>query len=139
MPPDSGRVLIGMTSSRPYLIRAMHDWIVDNGMTPHLLVDASLPGAVVPMQFVEDGRILLNVSPGATQGLVVGNDRVTFSARFSGSPFQVSIPIHAVIAVYARENGQGMVFQDEQQADDRQQPDVTGSDVVKKPVLTVVK
>lgn len=126
-----------MTPARPYLIRAIHDWIVDNGYTPHLLADVSVPGTVVPMQYAEDNRIVLNVSPNATHGLMLGNDQVTFSARFGGTPFQVQVPVKAVLAIYARENGQGMVFQDEQPDSENHPAAVT--DTAKKPVLTVVK
>jgi len=99
-----------MTSSRPYLIRALNEWINDNNLTPHMVVDAALPGVVVPRQFVENGKIVLNISPSAVRDLMLGNDAVCFSARFSGSPMQVTVPAGAVLALYARENGQGMVF-----------------------------
>ncbi len=99
-----------MTSSRPYLLRALWDWITDNGMTPHLLVDATVDGAVVPDAFVEQGKITLNVGPNAVQGLELGDEFVAFSARFAGTPMDVFVPLAAVMAVYARENGQGMMF-----------------------------
>lgn len=99
-----------MTSSRPYLLRALLDWISDNGQTAHLLVDATRPGVVVPTQFVQDGRITLNIGPAAVQALDMGNDWISFSARFAGQPMQVSVPVGAVLAIYARENGQGMMF-----------------------------
>jgi stringent starvation protein B len=102
-----------LTSTRPYLLRAFYDWINDNGLTPHLVVNADLHGVDVPRQYVQDGRITLNVSPAAAQGLVLGNDEVAFSARFSGRPIHVTFPVQAVVAVYARENGQGMVFSEE--------------------------
>jgi stringent starvation protein B len=82
----------------------------DNGHTPHIVVDATDERTVVPTDFVEDGRIVLNVSYAATQGLVLGNDAVTFRARFGGNPFEVSVPASAVLAIYARETGEGMVF-----------------------------
>ncbi len=99
-----------MTSSRPYLIRAMYDWIVDNGMTPHLLVNAEMEGVVVPRQYVDDGRIILNIAPAAVGSLSLGNDCIGFSARFGGAPMEVTLPVPAVMAIYARENGQGMMF-----------------------------
>ncbi|MGH8453327.1 MAG: ClpXP protease specificity-enhancing factor [Nevskiales bacterium] len=98
------------TSRRPYLIRAMFDWAVDNGLTPHLMVSADAPGVEVPRQFAQDGKITLNISPRAAQALSIGNDLITFSARFGGQPWQVRIPPGAVLAVYARENGEGVVF-----------------------------
>lgn len=100
-------------SQRPYLVRAIHEWICDNGYTPYLLVDAATEDVVVPREHVEDGRIVLNVSPQATDTLQIGNQAVTFNARFSGRPMQLEIPIEAVLAIYARENGQGMLFASE--------------------------
>ncbi|NBC49095.1 MAG: ClpXP protease specificity-enhancing factor [Gammaproteobacteria bacterium] len=102
-----------MTSNRPYLIRALYEWIADNQMTPHLLVDANHPEAVVPGDYVADGRIVLNVAAVAVHGLVLGNDAIRFSARFGGKPFPVELPVAAVLGIYARENGQGMLFADE--------------------------
>ncbi|XP_076037922.1 stringent starvation protein B-like [Oratosquilla oratoria] len=102
-----------MTSSRPYLIRAMYEWIVDNGLTPYLLVDATQENVEVPNDYVEDGRIVLNIGPGASRDLELGAEFVTFSARFSGQAMWVTAPIVAVSAVYAKENGQGMMFSDE--------------------------
>lgn len=99
-----------MSSTRPYLIRAMYDWIVDNRCTPHLLVDAKDPLVRVPRQFVDKGVIVLNVSPTAVKNLVLGLDNITFSARFSGTPHDIDVPVPAVQAIYARENGQGMAF-----------------------------
>jgi len=102
-----------MTSSRPYLIRALQEWVLDNGMTPHILVDAESEGVQVPRQFVENGKIVLNISPESVVHLELGNETISFNARFSGQPMDVFIPISAVIALYARENGQGMVFADD--------------------------
>ena len=102
-----------MTSTRPYLIRAMYDWIVDNGMTPHLLVDSQQDDVDVPRQYEQDGKIVLNISPTATQNLDVNNDAITFEARFDGNPTTVFIPINYVLAIYTRENGQGMMFGDD--------------------------
>ncbi|HEB95584.1 MAG TPA: ClpXP protease specificity-enhancing factor [Sedimenticola thiotaurini] len=102
-----------MSSNRPYLIRALYQWLVDNGLTPHLLVDAEHPLAQVPAQFVEEGRIVLNIGPDAVLGLELDNDWIRFSARFGGTPMEVLVPPAAVLGIYARENGQGMLFPDE--------------------------
>jgi stringent starvation protein B len=99
-----------MTPSRPYLIRAIYQWIADNGATPHLLVDASTNDVRVPREFVENNKIILNIGPMAVHGLTLGNELVEFSARFSGKSRKVSVPVQAVLAIYARENGEGMVF-----------------------------
>lgn len=97
-------------SRRPYLIRAIYDWCVDNGHTPHLLVAADYPGVTVPLQFVQEGRITLNLSPMAVQALNIEDEPIWFSARFSGRPFDVIVPTGAVLAIFARENGEGLVF-----------------------------
>jgi stringent starvation protein B len=106
------------TPQRPYLYRALHEWMTDNGYTPHIVVDATEAGARVPTEFVEDGRIVLNVSYSATQGLVLGNDSIEFQARFGGRPFSVSVPATGVLAIYARETGEGMVFGESPEATD---------------------
>ncbi len=103
-----------MTSNRPYLIRALYEWILDNDMTPHLLVDTSRSPTVVPTQFVQDGKIVLNLSPSAVRQLVIGNDEIVFNARFSGRPMDVLVPIAAVMGIYARENGHGMLFPEDE-------------------------
>jgi stringent starvation protein B len=103
-----------ITSNRPYLIRAIYEWLVDNSLTPHMLVSAGMEGAQVPVQFVEDGRIVLNIGPGAVQGLQLGNDLISFSARFGGNPMEVKVPPAAVLGIYARENGIGMLFAEEE-------------------------
>ncbi len=99
-----------MKPRRPYLLRALHEWITDSGETPHIVVDASAEGVNVPRQYVKDGKIVLNVSFTATQNLKLGNDRVSFEARFGGAAFSVSVPVRAVLGIYARETGQGMIF-----------------------------
>ena len=101
-----------MTSPRPYLIRGLYEWMLDNGQTPYLLVDAEHENLVVPRQFVEEGRIILNIRPEAVQNLGLGNGKVEFDARFGGQPMHVEIPVTAVLAIYARENGKGMAFED---------------------------
>jgi stringent starvation protein B len=99
-----------MTPSRPYLIRALQEWMVDNNFTPYIVVDAGVQGVQVPQDFVADGQIILNISATAVRGLIVSNDAIDFNARFGGVPMRVYVPIVAVLAIYARENGQGMVF-----------------------------
>lgn len=102
-----------MTSNRPYLVRALYEWILDNRMTPHLLVDATFPETVVPAQFIQDDKIVLNICPTAVRGLVLGNEYISFNARFGGIAMDVTVPAHAVMGIYARENGYGMLFPDE--------------------------
>ena len=101
-----------ISSNRPYLIRALYEWLVDNDLTPHLMVAADREDVVVPGQYVKDGRIILNVCPTAVQMLELGNELISFSARFGGVPTAVSVPPSAVLGIYARENGQGMLFPD---------------------------
>ncbi|MEM7251748.1 MAG: ClpXP protease specificity-enhancing factor [Pseudomonadota bacterium] len=124
-----------MTSNRPYLIRAIHEWIIDNGFTPHLVVDATSDDVVVPRQFVEDGRIVLNVAPSSVRELHISNDEVSFGARFSGTHFDVSLPIANILAIYARENGQGLAFAD----DEGDAPPPSEPEKPKGPSLRVVK
>jgi stringent starvation protein B len=107
-----------LTPTRPYLLRAMHEWMSDNNQTPLVVIDATADGVTVPQQHVQDGRIILNISWSATQNLVLDNEHVTFSARFSGKSNQVVVPIAAIQGIYARESGQGMMFQDEPGAND---------------------
>ena len=99
-----------LTSNRPYLVRAMYDWISDNGLTPYLLVDARSPDVRVPPGAVKDGQVVLNVAVRAVTDLELGNDSIRFMARFSGVSHQVDVPVAAVLAIYAQENGQGMMF-----------------------------
>ena len=102
-----------MTSTRPYLIRAFYDWIVDNACTPHIVVNATLPGVSVPVEYVDGGQIVLNVSLSAVQGLALGDHAIEFQARFGGMVRQVHAPISSIMAIYAKENGRGMVFADD--------------------------
>lgn len=106
---------VGMTSNRPYLLRAMYDWISDNGLTPYILVDAAAPGVEVPQSAVKDGRVVLNVAARAVVQLELGMEKVRFLARFSGVSRTVEAPMHAILAIYAHENGQGMMFPAENQ------------------------
>jgi stringent starvation protein B len=99
-----------LSSTKPYLTRAIYEWILDNGLTPHLLVDAGYPGTEVPAQFVQDGQIILNLAPTAVRNLVMGNEWISFGARFSGTPYELLIPSEAVLGIFSRENRQGMVF-----------------------------
>jgi stringent starvation protein B len=126
---------------RPYLVRAMHEWMTDNNQTPHIVVDVTVAGVEVPTAYVKDGRIVLNVSWQATHGLKLGNDLVEFSARFGGVPYQVRVPTQAVVGIYARETGQGMLFQEESDTEPNP-PDATpgpSAEEARKPKLRVVK
>jgi stringent starvation protein B len=105
--------IANMTPRRPYMLRAFYDWLVDNDLTPHLVVAADLPGVRVPLEFVQDGQIILNIVPRAVGNLELGNEAITFSARFSGRPHSVIVPLYAVQAIYARENGAGTMFEPE--------------------------
>lgn len=108
-----------MSSNKPYLIRAFYDWIVDNECSPYLVVDTTRPGVDVPEEFISDGQIVLNIKPSAVQSLQLSNDVITFYARFSGQPHSIYVPTSAVTAIYARENGAGMVFTaDEEQKEE---------------------
>jgi stringent starvation protein B len=132
-----------LRSRRPYLLRAMHEWISDNQQTPHIVVDATLAGVEVPRQYVQDGKIILNVSLNATSALNLGNDSVAFRARFGAATYDVHVPIAAVMGIYARETGQGMIFS-EADAPPPQPPPAektAGSGEVKRsrPTLKVVK
>jgi len=98
---------------RPYLLRAMHEWITDCGNTPHVIVDAGREGAEVPRAYVKDGKIVLNLSEGATQRLRLGAELVEFDARFAGVIHHVRFPVGAVLGIYARETGEGMVFSEQ--------------------------
>jgi len=131
-----------MLTTRPYLIRAINDWACESDLTPHLLVNALEEGVVVPTQFINDGQIVLNISPTAVQTIELGNEWILFSARFSGKAMNVEVPVSAVLAIYARENGQGIFFPEE---DGAPEPDSDNVDkleykpAAKKPRLKVVK
>ncbi|MGL4723268.1 MAG: ClpXP protease specificity-enhancing factor [Scandinavium sp.] len=102
-----------LTPRRPYLLRAFYEWLLDNQLTPHLVVDVTLPGVRVPMEYARDGQIVLNIAPRAVGNLELANDGVSFNARFGGVPRQVEVPLAAVLAIYARENGAGTMFEPE--------------------------
>lgn len=118
-----------MTSHRPYLLRALVEWINDNQLTPHILVDAGVAGVQVPPSSIKDGRVVLNIAERAVVGLTIDNARVSFSARFSGVSFAVQVPISAVLAVYARETGQGMALPDDIGGAESADDEVTLEDV----------
>ena len=124
-----------MTPSRPYIVRAIYEWIVDNGCTPHLLVDATAEYVEVPSEYVTDGQIVLNVSPTAVVSLQMTNEAVSFNGRFGGQPVDVFVPINAILGIYARVNGQGMVF------DAAEDPDPTPPPPPERtrPALKIVK
>ena len=139
-----------MTPKRPYLLRALYDWIVDNQLTPHLVVDATIVGTKVPQQFVKDGQITLNISPTAVAGLQLLDDAIRFNARFSGQPMEVIVPMTAALALFARENGAGAMFEAEPQLDKMPAPEelndessnagkTSNKSTSKRPNLKVIK
>jgi len=111
-----------MTSSRPYLLRALNEWILDNDLTPHIVVDATYENVVVPRQYVEADKIVLNISPNAVNGFNITNEYISFSARFSGKSMEVFVPVSAVQALYSKENGQGMVFNEDKASAQQSKP-----------------
>jgi stringent starvation protein B len=132
-----------MLPSRPYLLRAMNEWIVDSGLTPHLLIDADNPDLEVPDSARGDGKVVLNISPSAVRDLLMDNELVTFVARFGGVSRAVSVPMPAIEGIYARENGRGMMFPDEDalsgNGEDDGPDDDGGPPGSGKPKLRVVK
>lgn len=137
-----------MTTSRPYIVRALYEWILDNECTPYVLVNAMEVGVEVPEQYVKNGQIVLNISPVAVKDLELGNDAMHFNGRFGGQAMDVFVPINAVMGIYARENGQGMIFdmQEPTPPAPPEGPDTSGSgdkqggaDQRNKPGLRVVK
>lgn len=124
-----------MTPLKPYLIRSIYEWILDNELTPHLLVDAEAEGTTLPQDSIEDGKIVLNVRPQAIQGLTLGNEHIEFNARFGGNPIHIVVPIQAIMAIYAKENGKGMIFDQEDSGNDEPPPPKKSN----KPQLRVVK
>jgi stringent starvation protein B len=122
---------------KPYLIRSVYEWILDNDLTPHLLVDATHPDALLPEAFVDDGKIVLNIRPAAVHGLLLGNEAVEFKTRFSGRPMQIVAPIAAIMAIYAKENGRGMMFDKNDEDNDDTPPPVKKPPA--RPQLRIVK
>lgn len=132
---------MSMTSSRPYMLRALYEWIVDNNCTPYILVNARAPGVKVPQEHVnKEGQIVLNISPISVVDLELGIESISFSARFGGVPQNLYIPVYAVLGIYARENGQGMVFEPEPEPPTPPSPPKPeGDGDAKRPSLRVVK
>ncbi|MEO1888903.1 MAG: ClpXP protease specificity-enhancing factor [Cycloclasticus sp.] len=129
-----------MTPLKPYLVRALHQWIIDNGQTPYLLVDAKFDGVEVPSSYISDNKIILNTHPDAIQDWALDNNSISFSARFSGRSENLYIPINAVLAAYAKENGKGMMFDERFEDDMPPEPDAPKpTKKSKKPVLKIVK
>ena len=120
---------LNLTPTRPYLARAIYEWICDNNLTPYLLVDATQPHTDVPTQFVQDGQIVLNITPHAVHQFHMSNDAIRFSARFSGASKDIYVPISAVLGLYARENGQGMFFDPDEYANVQTDEDALESKV----------
>jgi stringent starvation protein B len=128
-----------MTPLKPYLIRSIYEWILDNNLTPYVQVDANHSTAVLPMQFVQDGRIILNLRPAAVEALCLGNDAIEFNTRFSGKSTYINVPIGAVLAIYAKENGKGMVFDAEESQNDTPPSPPPEPPKKAKPTLRVLK
>ena len=126
---------MAMISNRPYLIRAINEWLLDSQCTPHLLVDTEAPGVDVPQEHIQEGKIVLNIGPHAVEGLRISNEEVTFLARFSGVSRLISLPVSAVLAIYDKENGRGMMFNEA----DEPEPDDSGPRPTSRPSLKVVK
>lgn len=129
-----------MTSNRPYLLRALYEWISDNRMTPHILVDAAIEGVDVPEQAVQKGKVILNIDRAAVRDLELANDWLSFNARFSGRRYGVRVPVEAVLAIYAKENGQGMMFAQDEDSPPPTDPGSGPDDgASKRPHLKLVK
>lgn len=135
-----------MTSSRPYLARALYEWIVDNGCTPYVVVNANRDDVQVPRAHVKDGQIVLNIAPTAVVGLKIDNDALEFNARFGGVAMQIYAPMSAVLGIYARENGQGMIFEAEDSPSnptpttpDQNRSTIAGNKKPGRPGLKIVK
>jgi stringent starvation protein B len=138
-----------MTSSRPYLVRAIYEWILDNSCTPHVVVNALADGVEVPQEHVDDGRIVLNISPTAVQDLHIDDHFIEFNGRFAGVPRQITVPMKALMGIYARENGQGMMFEEQPETSPDPDPSTKdeggasaaskAEDKLRKPALRLVK
>ena len=125
-----------MSSNKPYLLRALNEWILDNGQTPHIIVDINAQNLQVPQEAIQDGKLVLNIAPQATRQLEMGNDAISFEARFSARSFEIFLPIDAVMAIYARENGQGMMFA---HGKDKDTQDLPPDDSPSGPHLKLIK
>ena len=130
---------MSMTSSRPYIMRSLYEWILDNECTPYVLVNAMASDVQVPQQYVKDGQIVLNISPLSVIGLTIENDALSFNGRFGGIATDVYVPTSAVIGIYARENGQGMVFDEDATPQPPPSDPEPSPTLPRKPALTVVK
>jgi len=119
-----------LTSNKPYLLNAIYDWVVDNDATPHVVLFADNPEVLVPQQFVENGKIILNISPTAAQNLIIDKDGLSFSARFGGKPFSIYAPMNAVMALYASETGEGMSFDIEAEVEEAASSSSKGPEAV---------
>lgn len=126
-----------MNSNRPYLIRALYEWIMDNGMSPYLLVKAD-ENVKVPREYIEDGKIILNIQADAVKGLQLGNEFINFNARFGGTPQEITVPVSSVLAIYATENGKGLIFPEEDEDTDAP-VDGDRKDGKQRPHLKVIK
>ncbi len=140
-PRDAGAGERTAVPRRPYLLRAMHEWISDSGYTPHVIVDAQQAGVEVPAAYVKDGKIVLNLSASATQRLQLRNDVVQFDARFAGVVHHVTVPIQSILGIYARETGEGMIFSENERDEPPPGPAAApGTPAAKRRAkLTVVK
>jgi len=133
---------MSMTPSRPYLVKALYEWILDNNCTPHILVFADAEGVDVPREHVQNGQIVLNIDPTAVKDLFMDNQAVSFNARFNGRPTDIYIPMHAVMGIVTRENGQGMMFdfmEPPSPSPEDSEPTLGGKTRGEKPALRVVK
>lgn len=128
-----------MISTKPYLIRAIRDWALDNSFTPQILVDATVDGVRVPQSYVSDGQIVLNIADQAVEMLEMGNEFLSFAARFNGSPHNIDVPVESVLAIFARENGQGIFFKEPDGSPDPERKDGQDSTTPPKPNLKLVK
>lgn len=131
-----------MISTKPYLIRAIRDWARDNNLTPQILVDAAADGVRVPQSYVSDGQIVLNIADQAVEMMEMSNELLSFAARFNGSPHEIQVPIESVLAIFARENGQGIFFKDPDGSPDPDRKDDEAEQQTEKPArpnLKVVK
>ena len=126
-------------AKRPYLLRAMHQWMMDSGHTPHVIVDAERSGVEVPRSYIKDGKIVLNVSLNATQRLQLGNEWVEFDARFAGVVHHVRFPVSTVLGIYARETGEGMVFSEQDMGPEPPSRPSPPADESRRPQLKIVK
>tara|TARA_R110002111_G_scaffold207374_2_gene271567 strand:+ start:289 stop:669 length:381 start_codon:yes stop_codon:yes gene_type:complete len=126
-----------MSSQKPYLIRAIFDWLLDNGATPYLLVNTTFPGVKVPEDYINDNKIVLNIAPDAVQHFQADNEWISFSARFSGKPLELFVPIEAVLGIYGKENNQGMFFTEDEAPTPPDKPKPTP--VKDRPSLKIVK